>query len=294
MADKAGAPGTTSKDFEDFLKACPDADEPAEAAPLRVVGTVMRTKAADTFALVGADGQRYDVPRAAVKEFTAMASTADARWVEVALDRAKLGDALAGRLGKLKLPPIDTLKELPGDGTLKEAPWDTLKEVGGGDTLKEQPFDTLKEIGGGDGTGIADTLVEVGGQPGGEAVNPAFQAQARMATGLSTGAHPGLKAAAHDTLKELSFDHTLKELVQDPKHLKEIVKEVWKEVAWEGTGPGDTLVEGLPDWGSVLTQPAGPLAGGVPFVLATPHQASQGAVAQQMLAAQAMAGRMGY
>jgi hypothetical protein len=231
----------------------------------------------------------------------------------------------------LKEQPFDTLKELGGGDTLKEtAGGDTFKETGGGDTLKETGGgDTFKEIGGGDtlkeltaetvkegtfdtlkefgeGTGIADTLVEGVGQPGGEVVNPAVQAR-MAAAGQAPGAAAfgaNLKTAGADTLKEMSFDHTLKELINDHKFIKEIVKEVVKEVAFEGTGAADTLVEGRPDFGGFTTVEGRPDFGaqgnpfgggfGVPFVLATPHQASQGAVAQQMLAAQALAGRIGF
>lgn len=143
---------------------------------------VLRTKSADTFALIGADARRIDIPRAAVTGFTATASGGAGRMAELTLDRAKLGEELLGRLGGLeiaieKAPPIDTLKELPGDGTIKESSWDTPKKVGVGDTLKEQPFDTLKEVA--EGTGTADTFVEGLGQPGGELTNPALQMQSR-------------------------------------------------------------------------------------------------------------------
>ena len=102
---------------------------------------------------------------------------------------------------------------------------------------------------------------------------------------MAWGEHT-LKALTYDhTLKELTVDQTLKEVTHDPKYIKEVVKEMAKEVAWDP----------IPDWGSTVTNPAiTQVAGGVPFVLATPHQAPQGAVAQQMLAAQALAGRLGY
>ena len=424
MAAKPDPAGTPAREFDDFLKSCPDVDEAAAATPLRVVGAVLRTKSADSFVLVGADGSRHDIPRAAVTGFTAIAGAAN-KTAELVLDRALLSEALLRGLGGIKIPiekplPTDTLKELSGDGTVKEGPWDTLKEIGGGDTLKELPFDTLKETGGGDtlkelpfdtfkevaggeGTGIGDTLVEGIGQPGGELVNPAFhamamqrqvgqqfggaltlkelpgdgtfkqgpidtlkelagdrthketvfdtlkeltgdtikespfdtlkevaggegtgvadslieggfpqpggelvnpamQAQARMAAHqfapqsmAAMGMQQNFKPVFHDSHKEIAFDQTLKELTNDHKHIKEMIKEVPKEVAWEGTGAADTLVEGMPDWGSIFTNPANMQnAGAIPFVLATPHQAPQGAVAQQMLAAQALAGRMGY
>ena len=424
MAEKPDPAGTPAREFDDFLKSCPDVDEAAAATPLRVVGAVLRTKSADSFVLVGADGSRHDIPRAAVTGFTAIAGAAN-KTAELVLDRALLSEALVRGLGSIKIPiekplPADTLKELSGDGTVKEVPWDTLKEIGGGDTLKEGTFDTLKEIGGGDtikelpfdtfkevaggeGTGIGDTLVEGIGQPGGELVNPAFnamamqrqvgqqfggaltlkelpgdgtfkegtidtlkelagdqthketvfdtlkeltgdtikespfdtlkevaggegtgvadslieggfpqpggelvnpamQAQARMAANqfapqsmAAMGMQQNFKPVFHDSHKEIAFDQTLKELTNDHKHIKEMIKEVPKEVAWEGTGAADSLVEGMPDWGSIFTNPANMQnAGAIPFVLATPHQAPQGAVAQQMLAAQALAGRMGY
>ena len=190
-----------------------------------------------------------------------------------------------------------------GGDTFKEGPSDTLKELTA-ETAKEGTFDTLKEFG--EGTGIADTLVEGIGQPGGEVVNPAVQARMAAAGQVPGAAAFGanLKATGADTLKEMSFDHTLKELIGDHKFIKEIVKEVVKEVAFEGTGAADTLVEGRPDFGGFTTVEGRPDFGaqgnpfgggfGVPFVLATPHQASQGAVAQQMLAAQALAGRIGF
>ena len=407
MAEKPDPAGTPAREFDDFLKSCPDVDEAAAATPLRVVGAVLRTKSADSFVLVGADGSRHDIPRAAVTGFTAIAGAAN-KTAELVLDRALLSEALLRGLGGIKIPiekplPTDTLKELSGDGTVKEGPWDTLKEIGGGDTIKELPFDTFKEVAGGEGTGIGDTLVEGIGRPGGELVNPAFhamamqrqggqpfggaltlkelpgdgtfkegpidtlkelagdqthketvfdtlkeptsdtikesafdtlkevaggegtgvadslieagfpqpggelvnpamQAQARMAAHqfapqsmAAMGMQQNFKPVVHDSHKEIAFDQTLKELTNDHKHIKEMIKEVPKEVAWEGTGAADSLVEGMPDWGSIFTNPANMQnAGAIPFVLATPHQAPQGAVAQQMLAAQALAGRMGY
>jgi hypothetical protein len=136
----------------------------------------------------------------------------------------------------------------------------------------------------------------VPGIPGGGVVQPQAQMQPMQARALDpTAAQAAYKPLAGDhTLKEMTIDQTLKELAGDPKYIKEIVKEVPKEVAWDGTGfGGDTLVEGRPDWGQVVN-PVVMAGGGVPFVLATPHQAGQGAVAQQMLAAQAMMGRLGY
>jgi len=336
MAERTSVP----KEFEEFLKSCPELDEIRDE--IVVTGQVARTKSAETFALIGADGTQTEVPRSAVRGFQTTAGTGAAGMAELRLSRSALGADLAARLklpiekpiitdtikespaDTLKESPADTLKELPGDGTFKEMPFDTLKEIGGGDTLKEGPFDTLKEVGGadtlketpfdtlkegpGDGTGIADTLVEGVGQPGGEVVNPALRAgvgPAGLSPGLSAGlaGTAGLKPAMTDTLKEAMIDQTLKEVINDPKFIKEAVKEVVKEVAFEGTGAMDTLVEGRPDFGGmtlvegrpdlggILTNPA---LGGTPFVLATPHQASMGAVAQQMLAAQAMAGRLGF
>ena len=241
-----------------------------------------------------------------------------------------------GGADTLKEQPFDTLKEAGGGDTIKEQPFDTLKETGGGDTLKEQPFDTLKEIGGGDtlkeigggdtlkeqpfdtlkeqpfdtlkefgeGTGVGDTLVEgIPQNPGGGVVQPAFQTRAGGVAGAQN-----FKPLVQDTIKELSTDHTFKELVNDTtikeiihdQTIKELVKEIPKEVAWEGTGVADSLVESIPDWGSVInpainTGVVNPAAGALtPFVLATPHQASQGAVAQQLLAAQALQGRLGF
>ncbi len=476
MADKTQS-SNVSKDFDEFMKSAPEAGEAESEARIVVTGAVMKAKAADKFVLETGDGSRSEIPRAAVMQFATRGSGEGRTMVEVALDRAALGDELAGRLsagGGLKIPlekipqfdtakeigggdtikeqPFDTLKEVGGGDTIKEQPFDTTKEIGGGDTLKEQPFDTLKEIGGGDtlkeqpfdttkeigggdtikeqpfdtlkelggeGTGIADTLVEGIGQPGGDIVQPvargAFDptaaamggapqaaignvspqltlkeqpsdtlkeqpfdtlkeigggdtikeigggdtlkeqpfdtlkelgggdtlkeqpfdtlkelggegtgvadtlvegigqpggdigqpfaraamdpAAAQMAAGPQA-AGLGLKPLGADTAKEVAGDHTLKEIIHDPKFIKEIVKEIAKEVAFEGTGPADTLVEGRPDFG-IFTNPAvnpglNPGMGGVPFVLATPHQASQGAVAQQMLAAQALAGRLGF
>ncbi len=413
MAANPTGPAPASKDFDEYLKSCPASDEDAPPNQLSVVGTVMRSKAADAFTLQAMDGSRHDLPRAAVAAFAPVASSAGGRIVELTLNRGQLSEELLTRLGGIKSPiekiPSfdtakeiggfdtlketgggDTIKEAAGEDTLKEQPFDTLKELGGdtlkelgggdtlkelggGDTLKEQPLDTLKELGGGDtfketgggdtlketgggdtfketgggdtikeigggdtfkegpsdtlkeltaetakegtfdtlkefgeGTGIADTLVEGIGQPGGEVVNPAVQARMAAAGQVPGAAAFGanLKATGADTLKEMSFDHTLKELIGDHKFIKEIVKEVVKEVAFEGTGAADTLVEGRPDFGGFTTVEGRPDFGaqgnpfgggfGVPFVLATPHQASQGAVAQQMLAAQALAGRIGF
>ena len=56
MAERSDPAGTPAREFDEFLKSCPDVDETAAATPLRVVGAVLRTKSADSFVLVGADG----------------------------------------------------------------------------------------------------------------------------------------------------------------------------------------------------------------------------------------------
>jgi hypothetical protein len=74
------------------------------------------------------------------------------------------------------------------------------------------------------------------------------------------------------------------------------VKEVGKDPIGDGGGTGiaDTLVEG-----GFPQNPGQPVFGGemglgaAPFVLATPHQAPQGALAQQYLAAQMARGTLG-
>ena len=62
-----------------------------------------------------------------------------------------------------------------------------------------------------------------------------------------------------------------------------------------GTGIADTLVETpFPGGGGgPVVQPAFGAQGVAPFVLATPHQAPQGALAQQYLAAQMARGMLG-
>jgi len=190
----------------------------------------------------------------------------------------------------------DTLKEASGPDTLKEIGGsDTLKEIGGGDTRKEGTFDTLKEIGGSDTfkesaggdtfkeTTGDQTLVEQPELPGGglgqfaqpRAMSPE---QAMLAAGTVGGQQFATGMPPNLTLKEVPFDQTFKEIAKD--------------VIMDGTGIMDSLVEGQPDIGQMVN-PAIQQAG-VPFVLATPHQASQGAVAQQMLAAQALQGRLGF
>jgi hypothetical protein len=99
-----------------------------------------------------------------------------------------------------------------------------------------------------------------------------------------------LKETPFDTTKEVPFD-TRKETIFDTR--KELIKEIPKEVAydtyWEQAGP---------DWGQVVNPAAGGPgfagaaagAGMQPFVMATPHHASQAAVAMQPGAQAAYAG----
>ena len=224
----------------------------------------------------------------------------------------------------LKEQPFDTLKELGGGDTLKEGPFDTLKELIE-DTFKEVGKDPLGD--GGGGTGIADTLVEVpgGGFPGGPVIQPQAAAAMRAdAPGLAKfpgqdkhptfdtlkelGGGDTLKEQPFDTLKELGGGDTLKEQPFDT--LKELgggdtlkegafdtLKEVGKDPLGDGgggTGIADTLVETpFPGGGGPVVQPAFGMQGVAPFVLATPHQAPQGALAQQYLAAQMARGMVG-
>lgn len=214
-----------------------------------------------------------------------IAKAAPADYKAVVADKPVFKDIATDPLTD-KSPPLDKLpphdKFPPADKHIKEI----VKEV-----IKEVAWDGP---GGGGGTWVENIP-----NPGDILTNPALRAaqapQAAQMAHVGQSAQPQLKPLAHDTIKELAIDQTLKEVINDPKHFKEIVKEIAKEVAWEGTGPADTLVEGIGNWGDIVTNPAVQQAGGgVPFVLATPHQASQGAVAQQMLAAQALMGRLGY
>jgi hypothetical protein len=110
------------------------------------------------------------------------------------------------------------------------------------------------------------------------------------------GVFDTLKEVPVDTRKEVPFD-TRKESTKDPifDTRKELIKEIPKEVAY------DTQWEqGGIDWGQVVNpaaglnaaDPAAGLAGAQamamqPFVMATPHHASQAAIAMQPGAQQA-------
>jgi len=193
-----------------------------------------------------------------------------------------------------------TLKEVVHD-TLKEQPFDTLKEVVAdtwkeaiADTWKETVADTLKES-------AADTLVEnipglpeagIAQQRAVAAAQPAALSAGMQLTGLQHKAaiadQPGL------TIKEIIMDPmTLKEIIADQWTYKELVKDPITDPL-QGTGIADSLAEGTFPGGGLTTQPG--LAGAAamtPFVLATPHQAPQGALAQQYLAAMAARGGLG-
>jgi hypothetical protein len=325
MAEKKPGSGSTGNDFDQFLENCPKSD--TSDANIRVTGSVLRTDNAKSFLLQTTSGATIELPRASVETFEHVNAGNGAFMATLSLNPSSLDQAVANRLRdeamkspfeKLppldKNPPFDTLKEIGGGDTIKEQPYDTLKEIGGGDTIKEQPFDTLKEIGGGDTVKetISDTLKETAGdqtlvEVPGSIMQPELQPVERAAmsvqpqmaaTALPANAQT-LKELPAETIKEVPADQTYKEIIADHT-IKEVIadhthKEIIKDVIGEGTGIADSLYEGRPDIPGGLTYPAaGGLVSGAPFVLATPHQASQGAVAQQMLAAQALQGRLGF
>lgn len=240
------------KEFQAFLKSMPTIDEAASEDSVTVSGLAFRSTEGK-FALTTGEGQTYDLDLAAVQRFKVVDSSGLTPVITVQLARDAFNKATLRPIKPIIKDVIkDVIKDIIHDHKL---PWK--------DVIKDPIRDTLKEL---------------------------------------------PKDPIRDTFKEVPKDpirDTFKEIPKDP------IRDTWWETNKQpfadpidptGTGIADTAVEqpGAFDPGGAVVNPAagfgqdlGAMAamGGdmTPFIMATPHQAPDFLVSQQMGAQPGMA-----
>jgi hypothetical protein len=278
-----------NKEFAAFLKSCRPVEELTSDKLTTLRGTVYRSGDA-AFAIQTADGQLVELEPSAVDRFkvigTGLNPEVELSLTTEGLTAAKQLKSVIADGGQtifakdIRTDPIvdhkHVIKDLHTDPIADQTLFVLDHKLPHKDLAKDPITDPVGTATGFDPIGgtAVETLAEGGFDPGQVATNPAMAAgQQAGAPGMmpfvmatphhapaqmvnlqmgaaGAGASAALKPFQSDTIKELSYDHTLKEMIHDTHKevifdtRKELIYDTHKEVFetyWEG---GGTLQEG--------------------------------------------------